>query len=322
MTLGNGSFCFNADVTGLQTLYDEYKETCPLLTMADWAWHITPNEKGGKYLESDLKLTEYDYLGRKVKYPVKEMPGNEKEYEWFRKNPHRDNLARIRFFLDDKEIDKSKISGIDQTLDMYTGVLESSFILDGEKVDVTTIVGNDSTLAIKVESKLCKDRLGIVIDFPYGSSDITASDFKNIKAHTTNLTKYNDKDLVERKMDDFFYFALIMSNMTAKKTEEHEVRLLTKGNQTLNVIINFSPKKDDLKEFSFKDIFEESKLRFYSYWHVGAMIDVTESEDKRADILQKRIITSMYQCLVQDLGDKPSQETGLTCNSWYGKFHL
>lgn len=322
MTLGNGSFCFNADVTGLQTLYDEYKENCPLLTMADWAWHVTPNEKGEKYLESDLKLTEYDYLERKVKYPVKEMPGNEKEYEWFRKNPHRANLSRIRFFLDDKEIDKGLIRDINQTLNMYTGVLESSFVLENEKVDVTTIVGNDSTLAIKVESKLCKDRLSIVIDFPYASADITASDFDNKKAHTTNLSKFNDKDLVERRLDDFSYYALLLSNMTAKKTDDHEVRLLSKGSQTFNAVISFSQKKDEIKEFSLKEIFEESKLRFYSYWHVGAMIDVTESEDKRADILQKRIITSMYQCLVQDLGDKPSQETGLTCNSWYGKFHL
>jgi len=322
MTLGNGSFCFNADVTGLQTLYSEYKENCPLLTMADWAWHVTPNEKGEKYLESNLKLSEYDYLQRKVSYPVKEMPGNEKEYEWFRKNPHRVNLSRVRFFLDNKEIDKNQVTEISQTLNMYTGVLESSFSLDNEKVDVTTIVGNDSTLAFKVESKLCKDRLCVVFDFPYGSADITASDFKNAKAHTTKISKFNDKDLIERKMDDFSYYALFSTNMVARNTNEHEVMLLSKGTSTFNAVINYSLKKDDLKELTFKDVMEESKLRFYSFWQVGAMIDVTESEDKRADILQKRIITSMYQCCVQDLGDKPSQETGLTCNSWYGKFHL
>ncbi|MBR6003174.1 MAG: glycoside hydrolase family 65, partial [Lachnospiraceae bacterium] len=127
MTLGNGSFAFNADVTGLQTLYDEYKENCPLTTMADWAWHTAPSDEGKTYKAGDLKLTEYNYLGRKVTYPVKEIPGNEKEYEWFRKNPHRANLSRIRLFIDKRPIEAKEINSISQTLDMYTGVLKSSF---------------------------------------------------------------------------------------------------------------------------------------------------------------------------------------------------
>ncbi|MBR6003978.1 MAG: glycoside hydrolase family 65, partial [Lachnospiraceae bacterium] len=298
------------------------KENCPLTTMADWAWHTAPSDEGKIYKASELKFTEYDYLGRKVTYPVKEIPGNEKEYEWFRKNPHRANLSRIRLFLDKRPIEVKEINSISQTLDMYTGVLKSSFNIGSEKVLVTTAVGKADTLAIKVESKLCKERLSILVDFPYGSSDITASDFDKKEKHSTVLRTLDGKNLVERKMDDFSYYVLLTTNMTCKPVKTHEISLSSNGATSFTVVFSFADNKDSFKETSFKDILEESKVRFYTYWNMGAMIDVTESEDKRADILQKRIITSMYQCFVQDLGNMPSQETGLTCNSWYGKFHL
>src|ERR1700761_6070474 len=42
LTLGNGSFAFTADITGLQTFLDPYDKDFPLCTMATWAWHTTP----------------------------------------------------------------------------------------------------------------------------------------------------------------------------------------------------------------------------------------------------------------------------------------
>src|SRR5438309_6539238 len=42
LTVGNGNFAFTADVTGLQTFNDVYREEFPLCTCAHWAWHTTP----------------------------------------------------------------------------------------------------------------------------------------------------------------------------------------------------------------------------------------------------------------------------------------
>ena len=42
LSLGNGSFAFTADVTGLQTLEQEYERSMPLCTMSEWGWHTTP----------------------------------------------------------------------------------------------------------------------------------------------------------------------------------------------------------------------------------------------------------------------------------------
>src|SRR4029079_2049812 len=64
-------------------------------------------------------------------------------------------------------------------------------------------------------------------------------------------------------------------------------------------------------------------LRYWSeFWTNGAAIDISRSKDLRADESERRIVLSQYQTAIQCSGSLPPQETGLTCNSWYGKFHL
>jgi hypothetical protein len=46
------------------------------------------------------------------------------------------------------------------------------------------------------------------------------------------------------------------------------------------------------------------------------------STDERANELERRIVLSQYLTKIQCGGNYPPQETGLTYNSWYGKFHL
>mgnify|MGYP000028353534 FL=1 len=41
LTVGNGELAFTADITGMQTLYEEYQEL-PLCTMSQWGWHTKP----------------------------------------------------------------------------------------------------------------------------------------------------------------------------------------------------------------------------------------------------------------------------------------
>ena len=58
------------------------------------------------------------------------------------------------------------------------------------------------------------------------------------------------------------------------------------------------------------------------YWNSGAAIDLAGSTDSRANELERRIVTSQYLMKANCAGSLPPAETGLTCNSWYGKFHL
>lgn len=46
------------------------------------------------------------------------------------------------------------------------------------------------------------------------------------------------------------------------------------------------------------------------------------SPDPKARELERRMILSMYLLAINSCGSAPPQETGLTCNSWYGKMHL
>jgi hypothetical protein len=54
----------------------------------------------------------------------------------------------------------------------------------------------------------------------------------------------------------------------------------------------------------------------------SAAVDFSGSTDPRATELERRIILSQYLLRIQDAGDYPPQETGLTYNSWYGRPHL
>src|SRR5437867_6106839 len=92
-SVGNGEFAFTADITGLQTFPEAYKDGIPLHTESQWGWHSFPNEKGYK-LEDAFK--NYDTHGRAVPYAASQ-DGPAATY--LRGNPHRLDLARIGLIL-------------------------------------------------------------------------------------------------------------------------------------------------------------------------------------------------------------------------------
>ena len=125
MTIGNGEFAFNADITGLQTFYEQYEDNLPLCTQSQWGWHTTPvSEDRYSYTREDLKLNPFDTYGRQVGYAKQKVPGNEEVYDWLRKNPHRLNLGRIGFALRKRDGSKAgpeDITNVYQELDLYDG---------------------------------------------------------------------------------------------------------------------------------------------------------------------------------------------------------
>ena len=134
LTVGNSSIAFTADITGMQTLYEEQMQAgVPLLTMADWGWHTAPAEGGEEYTLEQVAMTEYPYCGRMVRYGVEKKTGNEAIYDWVRQNPHRYNLVRIGLLYKGKAICANQLSQLRQELDLYTGILHSSFLLEGKE---------------------------------------------------------------------------------------------------------------------------------------------------------------------------------------------
>ena len=73
---------------------------------------------------------------------------------------------------------------------------------------------------------------------------------------------------------------------------------------------------------SFDDIRGEASRFWQHYWQEGGIVDFSHVADPRAAELERRVVLSQYLLAVNDGGDTPPQETGLTYNSWFGKFHL
>src|SRR5699024_8434120 len=59
-----------------------------------------------------------------------------------------------------------------------------------------------------------------------------------------------------------------------------------------------------------------------TFWSKGGVVDFSKCTDGRAKELERRVILSQYLLAIQSSGKFPPQETGLTYNSWFGKFHL
>lgn len=324
LSVGNGEFAFNVDVTGLQTFYHRYEEqNCPLCTMSNWGWHRTPM-KGRYYSYEDLTMTEYDFMGRSVTYASKEQPGNEAVYHWLRQNPHRLNLGRIGFCCHEKEIEEDQISEISQELILETGLIESSFLLGKEQVNTLTVCDPDKDMiGVRVNSKAFLHGLGIMLHFPYGSPGISASDWEHPNLHETKLTRIDENSFIlRRQLDEEIYYCLFRSNASfiISSKEEHKFLILPQQ-EAFEFSIYFSKEKEEIYD-DYEKIFARSKREYTKFWNQIGMVDLHQSKDKRAKELERRIVLSEYLTKIQCTGSLPPQETGLTCNSWYGKFHL
>ena len=337
LTVGNGELAFTADITGMQTLYDHYC-TVPLCTMAQWGWHTEPVGGGReKYTLSDLIMTEYECDGRTVRYPKKKIPGNEAVYDWLRKNPHRLNLLRIGLLWEEKKLDPIMIGECRQELHLYEGILESRFSVMGRRCRVDTacdMEGRDRLSFSIKSSALAEGKLSAALDFPYGSPEITASDWTHPEKHETKAAFQDAGVMVlQRILDQDAYVAVIYTNgiLTADETRHH-VAIKAVGEQ-LDIVIELrngyfereeerKTGKENAAQSEAWDVMKRSRSGWSRFWEEGGIIQLNRSRDPRAGELERRILLSQYLMAVNSAGSAPPQETGLTCNSWYGKMHL
>lgn len=328
MPIGNGDFVFSADVTGLQTLFEEYGRYMPLCTMAQWGWHSVPNARGGYYTVDDVVMEEFDFLGRKVRFALNVQPGNEEPYNWLRKNPHRFNLARIALKLDGNEITKRQIRRIRQHLHLYEGYLESHFMVEGIPCTVLSACDpHHDVLAFRIESELIRSgRLTAELTFPYGDHHIGGALWDCPEKHQTERLQSGEKEIhLRRQMDRDVYFVKVTSenNNIDYLLEEkiHSLKLIIKDENYMNFCVSFSPKEQS-GSFNTGDIFNAGLCWWRNFWETGAAVQLSKSRHPKAIELERRIILSQYVLAIQSAGSLPPAETGLTCNSWYGKFHL
>jgi len=334
LSVGNGEFAFTADATGLQTFLPEGDDRIPLCTMAQWGWHSWGLNGGASHCTRSLRLKEYDAGGRNVAYMTDET-GQEELFRSLRTSPHRLNLARIGFVLSG-ESDvyaapaPEKLSGVRQTLILWEGLLSSVFKLEGIEVRVETAVHPDrDSVSFRIESSLLSSgRLAVLISFPYGSPDNDASDWKSPDRHVTEmeLLESSRRALITRTLDSDSYRAELLVGVPAdiRRYGPHEILVCSRTGE-LELSAFFFPSggtPSSLSVPSWRETRDACRSRWEQFWSSGGAIELAKSVDSRAVELERRIVLSRYLTAIQCAGSLPPQETGLTCNSWYGKFHL
>lgn len=95
--------------------------------------------------------------------------------------------------------------------------------------------------------------------------------------------------------------------------------------ETGELICEFAPEEKALGgigNMDFDDVAEASAAFWKDYWTRSGIVDLSATDDARACELERRIVQSIYLLAVNDRQNFPPAETGLTYNSWFGKFHL
>ena len=325
LSVGNGEFAFTCDATGLQTFPDDYREKFPLCTMSQWGWHTIP--RPAHLVGKELKYNEYETYGRKVGYMTSSTDQKEL-FDWLRQNPHRLHLGQIGLRLlktDGNEAKSSDITEINQKLDIWKGIITSKFTFEEKNVTVKTCVHPTFDLmAVSIESELISNgKLTIKFNFPYGSPEINAANWNSPEKHQSKLINISTNHAeITRTLDNDKYFVSIgwTGNAKIEFEKDHEFILKPKGNQ-IEFVLAFS--KSPIKSIPTSvKTFITSESYWKTFWSTGAAVDLSETTDSRAKELERRVVLSQYLTAINCSGSLPPQETGLTTNSWYGKFHL
>lgn len=323
LSVGNGGFAMTVDVTGLQTFPKAYRNGVPLGTQSDWGWHSFANPEHFTYEET---WVDYDFgRGRKEPYAVqvKEKGRQQDAVEWYRVNPHRLHLGSIGLELGDS-VQLSDLKDIHQQLDMWLGIIDSRFSLNNLPVEVKTVCHPEKDLISARISSALKPAICFRFAYPTGAFADDACDWTKNELHSTTIFDQSAQFVqLERKIDSTTYYVTITwTGKVEFKEKEKNYFLLVPKDETFSFSCAFSEKTSETTQPAFEETEQLTTAHWKNYWEKGAVVDFSACKDPRARELERRVVLSQYLLAIQCAGDTPPQETGLTYNSWYGKFHL
>lgn len=318
LTVGNGHFAFTVDATGMQTFPQAYSKGMPLGTMSDWGWHSFPNTEGYKPEEA-LRVRDFG-RGHEELYACEfREPGRQRDAaNYLRQNPHRLHLGCLGLNL----TDLSKVKDVDQTLELWNGLIDSRFNYNGQRYHVQTVCSPDAAeVGVRVESD-GPVSLRFQVPYPTGKHSDDGCDWGVDRKHTVLVRYEKNCAHVKVSIDDTKYPVTIQwkGNVEPGKRMLHHGLTLWSDEGKMEAVIAYGKMNRGLRSFSEC---RKAASRFWNaYWKEGGIVDFSHVSDSRARELERRVVLSQYLLAVNDGGDTPPQETGLTYNSWFGKFHL
>ena len=276
VTIGNGDFAITLDQTGTQSLYEIYKDI-PLSTMSNKNWFY-----------KDKKDIKPSYVDGKA-YMLFNLD-NDPNYQINRQYPFKYSFMQILLYDNDKLIDINNIKDVKQELDLYKGIVTSSFNYK-EKINKTiSFIYQDHD---EFNFKLQSDNLNLALKFNYPS--YTKNGYRldilpNVLVKEDRITLlYDDKNSLSFKLKSSSKYQIV------------ENTLIFDDNN-----VSFSLALDEIKEGKLLD----------EFWKCDNGIIIDNEE------LVKKMVLSKYLLHVNSTGIYPLQESGLTYNCWNSKFHL
>ncbi|HVT90413.1 MAG TPA: hypothetical protein VHD56_16285 [Tepidisphaeraceae bacterium] len=329
MAVGNGEIAFNVDVTGLQSFPEYYTQTTPIGILSTWGWHSFPNPQN--FTLDKFKFTVIKKFDRTFEFPSSSTSNAPPDAAYLRGNPHRLGLGRIGLEMthaDGSKVAITDLKNLNQTLDIWTGIMTSSFEVDGAPVHVTTAAHwLRDEMATRIESPLiASGHLKVRIAFGYATDKFGPDyqDWNKPDAHQTVFTAEGKTGgTFARTLDGMKYNVRTRwsPDVTIAETGKHQYLLTGTGNK-IEFTGWFSPETIVDQPDSVDDLQAASSYGWKNYWMKGGIIDLSGNEDPRAAELERRLVLSQYVMMVHDGGSYPGAETGLAANSWYGKYHM
>ena len=337
LSVGNGGFAYTVDATGMQSFPEYYKGGICLGTQSQWGWHSFPNTEGYKP-EECLKPYNFGHQSDAELYACQfKGPGRQYEAsEYFRINPHRLHLGTVGFGFEQNHDAPTDITSISQKLDMWQGSIHSRFSYKDTRYDVTTICHPQRDLiAFSIEAKTIAPIL-LSLPYPTGKHTDDACNWQADSLHQSAIVMQGkDYAVVKHTLDTTTYYIKVrwQGEATFTQTKQHRYALTPRAS-SLQLTVEWTPTPpsatDGEKDIAFDEVKKEAAEYWQTFWTEGAAVDFSRCKDVRAKELERRIILSQYLLDIQCSGAPkaashnafPPQETGLTMNSWFGKFHL
>lgn len=326
-SVGNGDFAFTVDATGLQSFPEYYKNGICLGTQSTWGWHSFVNEKGLRHEET---LREYDF-GHRINNELyscqfKEAGRKHDASEYFRINPHRLHLGALGFDFGKDGASPSEIENIDQRLDLWNGCIDSQFDWKENHFAVYTVCHPEKDM---VSAKIRCDRkaayaISLRLPYPTGVHVDDACNWNADDKHVSRIVKQGSGyAVIMHEIDSTCYYIALRWSGKAKikQAKAHKYSIVPEGKE-IEVSAEFVPDMGIVSCTSFSETFQCSSDSWHRFWEEGGAVDFSLCKDGRARELERRVVLSQYLLAIQCAGATPPQETGLTMNSWFGKFHL
>ncbi len=330
LSVGNGEFAFTVDATGLQTFPELYSTGVPLGTQAQWGWHSFANPEN---LKHDETLKSYNFRGWEEPYAVQfnEKGRQQRAADWFRVNPHRLHLGNMGLELtrtDGAKAKATELQNVKQELNLWEGTIVSNFEMDGSPVQVQTACHpQQDMVATHVVSPLAqtgKLSVNFRFSYPTGKHADDACDWNVPEKHTTKIVKQDKQSLMfQRSLDSETYYVKVQwtGEAAIKEVAKHYF-VLSPSSSDFYVTCHFMQSMPEGDSPSGESTLSASADWWKEFWMRGGAVDFSACKAKEAAELERRVVLSQYLMAIQCAGSVPPQESGLTYNTWYGKFHL